>query len=561
MYSYTFEVKNIGKTSVPSVKVIDDFPSSIEVVKAGEGTGWRCMQNGQKMSCIYPQVLEAGKTAPLITVKAKIRENTPSGTAIRNVAAVCISDPSKPVDDPSQCMPDRNECKPGDKDYNPITKTCDPATVIPKDGLKIKKYAGNKDGQISSDALQVNPGDNFTYTYRVTTSGNKPQTQVTVTDTFPLGVEVTGFKNIPANWTCNYGSKIVDGKKRSTTICQTPTMAAETTVDIIVNARMLTEIEKLVSAGTLTLGLRNIAYICSEETPGVNPSGNNPVCEPKCVDPNNPKCTPPVPPEECSPIPGHPLYDPACIIPSSGLDLAIKKYINTSDAQPGSPVTMNTNTEFDYILKVRVKSGTSTGVTTVKDVLPEGVKLNPNKKISGKNWNCSVNNKTIICTSTDKISAGNSFSDIVVPAIFTESGVSTEVRNDATVYNPNEENSCHNNNKEISGNEKTCEKDPDNTDPAVVKTPGGGGGNNSDPYATILCIQDLAVLKEYTSSTLCRVDWDAERDAAKKYAGGCVPTRSSDYHNLKNDATIRENIQKACTKKPTVPTGPGGGGG
>ena len=161
-------------------------------------------------------------------------------------------------------------------------------------------------------------------------------------------------------------------------------------------------------------------------------------------------------------------------------DLTIKKYIGTNDAQPHAPVTLSTNATFDYVLRVQnVSSLTETGLTTVKDVLPAGVTQNGTP--SGANWTCSYAGNTLTCTTTQEIAAGAYFSDITVPVKVT-AGANSTVRNDATVHNPNELNTCYTDNRMPTGAEQSCEKDPNNTDPAVFTIGGGGGGGGYTFY-------------------------------------------------------------------------------
>ena len=67
--------------------------------------------------------------------------------------------------------------------------------------------------------------------------------------------------------------------------------------------------------------LQNVVYICEEKLPDGKP---NPACTETPPPPPKPNCEE-LPPEERA-------KDPACVIVSS-FDLALKKYINSDDAQ------------------------------------------------------------------------------------------------------------------------------------------------------------------------------------------------------------------------------------
>lgn len=511
-----------------------------------------------------PLVANSGKYT--VTIPVKIANNVEANISLQNMVYICadgvnitdnsgknicetvttpdcrtnVNDPKcVPTPPPTKCTPENNPYK-------------DPACITVDGGseLKIKKYAGNKDGQNSNDAYFVNIGEDFTYTYNVTLSGSSDQNNVTVSDRFPQGVIVTGFKTIPQGWTCKNGTITDSGRTYSTVVCQTANMKANTAVSIVVNS-------KLTSAEN-TLPKRNIAYVCSTETTGTN-INNTPACNPTCTDPNNPTCTPNRDPGICSDIPSHPNYDPACIVPQKSLDLSIKKYIDSDDAQ--TAISKSTSSTFNYRMVVKVESGTATGTTTVKDVLPVGIE--PTSSATGSNWTCNIDNRTLTCTTTHTVNEGGYFPEIILPVKVTASA-GTEVRNDATVHNPNENpnTSCHTNNGNITGNEKSCEKDPKNTDPAIFKVPNNPTPPSSSTWQTIMCVNDVAVIKSYNSQSSCQEDWSSVSDSKKKYSKGCLE-KAGETEGLLN--AERSQIQASCKTTPpttpSTPTGPGGGGG
>lgn len=114
--------------------------------------------------------------------------------------------------------------------------------------------------------------------------------------------------------------------------------------------------------------MQNVVYACAANNPN-NPTGPGGVDV--CNIPNPP---PPPPPGQCDQTNPNSLKDPACIIvPKTGFDLAIKKYVDSisQDAQPGTPVSVSTNQLVNYIIRVsNLGPATATGTTTVRDILP-----------------------------------------------------------------------------------------------------------------------------------------------------------------------------------------------
>lgn len=567
-YYYVFE--NTENFAVNNVTLQDVFPSyltfnwqikvvdknNVDVTNDFSFYQWKINVDEKShitLKAVKKTSLVANSGKYIVTVPVKIDSDAPLNISLQNMVYICADGVvSKDSDWRDVCKPTIPGCETNPNDPRclptpPPTKCTpennpykDPACVIVTNdnNLTIKKFAWNKDGQNSSDALSVDLNKEFNYTYRVTLTGSVDKNNVTVTDKFPEGVIVTGFKTIPSGWTCKNG-KVWN---TDTVVCSTSKMTKNTTVDIVVNAKL--------SFAKDASPKRNIAYVCADNTPSNDIDGNV-ACTPKCVDPNNPSCVPPREPGICSDIPSSPNYDPACIVPSNLFDLSIKKYIDEYDAQ--TAIQKSQSSTFNYKINVKVESGKSIGTTTVKDVLPAGIEMTSNPQ--WENWTCSVNWRTVTCTSDLSLEAGKKFPTITIPVKITATSGS-EVRNDATVYNPNEVNSCHNNNKEITGSEKSCEKDPKNTDPAIFRVPGwSNGGSNS--YKTMICVDDLAVIKSYPNQNTCLDEWNST-SSNKRYSGGCLQS-AGETDSLLNQE--RDSIQKVCKKTPTTPTGPGGSGG
>ncbi len=97
---------------------------------------------------------------------------------------------------------------------------------------------------------------------------------------------------------------------------------------------------------------------------------------------------------------------------------------------------------------------------------------------TGTNWSCTYSGVTLTCTTTQVVASGAVYTDITVPVRVTATA-GQGVTNYAVVHNPNESGPCHTDGRMPSGDESSCQRDPKNTDPAVIQVPGGGGGGAS----------------------------------------------------------------------------------
>ena len=432
-------------------------------------------------------------------------------------------------DEGEQCDPN----DPSKKGWGP--GGCDPLTCQPKQSsnLTIKKYVNGHDAQTAADAVPVMPNEEYTYTFVVKNETNVDAKGAKVTDTLPSDIEVLS-KATGTDWDCTQNGQTMTCRYNKTI------KAGETAPTISLKVKLKT----VITNGKV---VRNVAGVCE-----LDPS--KPLNDPTCVDTR----------DECKPgdINYNPITktcDPATVV-VGGLDLSIKKYVDSDDAQPGSPVSKRNNDTFNYVIKVKVENGKTSGTTTVKDILPTKIETTGNA--TGNGWTCNYSGKTLTCTSTAEVSAGSYFPDIIVPVKLVNTGSNEIIRNDATVHNPNEKpNSCYDDNRMPNGGEQSCQKDPKNTDPAVVKTPGGGGGN-PDTYIAAMCEGDVAVVKTYSSLYSCEIGIQGISDSRKK-------TSCQRYTSSTQLDDLRE-IAKKMTKDychtgpyippPTTPPGPGGGG-
>lgn len=420
--------------------------------------------------------------------------------------------------------------------YKPTTPT----------DITIKKYAKTitTTGDSETAPVQIALGETFNYYYVFENTNTTAINNVVIKDTFPEYLSYTGNiivtnpqgQDVTSDWTITKGA--YPGTTRITLLLKKktplPANSGKYTVTIPVT---------LAANAPTTNSMRNVAYICGDGTTPVTGPGGEPICGN-----DNP---PPPPNQPCTPE-NNPHKDPACIIPTAptGMDLAIKKYIGTNDAQVGAPVTQNTGDAINYILRVQnVGSVTATGTTTVRDILPAGVEMNGTA--TGPNWTITytTGSRLIEAVTTQQVASGAYFSDITVPVRVT-AGASSTVRNDATVHNPNETNPCYADNRMPTGNEQACTRDPRNTDPAVFVTPGPGGGGTS--YVGKKCVNNQATCVGYGSFDACIADLRAtDTDARNK----CYPSDSVGMNRCQNESLI------CSTGGGPGPNPPPGGGG
>ena len=517
-YAYTLRVSNPDDKTYTGAKVTDNMPAQVEIIGTPAGTDWACTVNGQLITCLYNKTVAPKATLPDITVKAKIRDNVANGTKIKNVAAVC--DPSKEVCEPT-------ECKPGDLNYDPKTRKCDPSVVeVDEKDLEIKKYVKtiNNVGDSQDAPVSVALGETFNYYYQFENLNSVAIKNVEIKDTFPEYLSHTGNvlvkdasgKDVTGDWTITRNKKVfADGKEHIYLIMKKKT-------DLPANSGKYTVTVPVTISTTApaNTSLQNMVYICGDEITGTpkDPKGNS-----VCDNPNPPE--PPVP-GQCTPE-NNPYQDPACIEVDGEFDLAIKKYVDpvspSTDAQPGSPIAKNNNTDFNYVLRVQnVSSVSSSGTTTVKDQLPEKIASGATAP-SGSGWTCSYAGRVLTCTTTQTVSANQYFTDITVP-VRVSGSAGDEIRNDATVYNPNEKNGCYADNRMPAGSETSCAKDPKNTDPAVIRIPGGNTGSSA--YKILYCATTNIVMEtqsfDWTSCAAQRTEF-GKRLNSSQYTE-CIPT-------------------------------------
>jgi uncharacterized repeat protein (TIGR01451 family) len=179
--------------------------------------------------------------------------------------------------------------------------------------------------------------------------------------------------------------------------------------------------------------------------------------------------------------------DPAVILVTGDFDLSVKKYVKSDDIF----ARVNPTEDFDYnIIVTNNGTGSSTGATVVRDILPEPVVLQSGKLPSGNGWTCVENGnirREFTCTYNGAIAAKQVYPTITVPARVTNLTYRPAAYvNYAYVYNPYEAigKRCRSDggmpNPVLGGDngqtpKDVCNEDVRNFDPATVSPPNPNG--------------------------------------------------------------------------------------
>jgi uncharacterized repeat protein (TIGR01451 family) len=362
--------------------------------------------------------------------------------------------------------------------------------------LSIKKYIDYQHDAQPGSPVFMAPDARFNYVIRVTNEWPDSSTGVTtVKDTLPDGISLAGIPS-GQGWNCSTINRTITCTYDHT-IYTRPAYA-----EIVIPV----QVSSIVSGEAIAGSIQNNAVVHNpnEALPcyadNRMPTGNESVCT------NDPKNT-----------------DPAIIrvgVAPTGFDLSLKKYIGTGsvdaqpgvavsvstgapDAQPGSPLSVNTGDRISYLISV-TNSGpqASSGVTTVQDILPVGVTASGSA--TGVGWSCAYSGVTLTCTSSQVVGSGASYPLITVPVIVTATA-GQSVTNIAAVDNPNETNRCNTDGSMPVGAGASCNKDPNNSDPAVITIPGGGGGGGGRGASHVgkVCVNGVISCVFYNSITAC----------------------------------------------------------
>ncbi|MGH2709849.1 MAG: Ig-like domain-containing protein, partial [Actinomycetota bacterium] len=235
---YTLSVNNAGPSDASNLTVTDNLPPGTSFVSAS-GLGWTCNESSGVVTCTRAS-LAAGASAPDITLTV----TAPSaGGNITNSASVASS-----TADPSA----------------PNNSAAEQTTVTPSVDLALG---------IDDSPDPVDAGSNVDYTVTVTNNGPSDATNLTVTNTVPVG---TTFVSSSGNgWSCSESS--------GTVTCTRPALArfaSAPDITITVTAPP--------SAGTIT-DSASVSATESDPDPGNDSdSEDTAVQDPPPPPPNNP---------------------------------------------------------------------------------------------------------------------------------------------------------------------------------------------------------------------------------------------------------------------------------
>lgn len=106
----------------------------------------------------------------------------------------------------------------------------------------------------------------------------------------------------------------------------------------------------------------------------------------------------------CSDVPGHPHYDPACVIVGTPT-LAIKKYAKGQDAQVvGQQVTVALDEEYPYTFEVINTGSVPAKGAKVVDIFPDAITVV--RTGQGTDWSCTQQGQTMTCEYKKTINPG-----------------------------------------------------------------------------------------------------------------------------------------------------------
>jgi uncharacterized repeat protein (TIGR01451 family) len=211
--TYTLAVSNAGPSDATSVEVTDTLPAGVSFVSAS-GTGWSCGASMGVVTCTRATL--APGAAPDITLIVAVAPDT-RGT-LSNTASV------------SSAETDTNAGNNSDTADTAVNASADLAIVK------------------TDSPDPVVEGANLTYTLAVMNNGPSSATNVSVTDTLPVGVTFVSAGG--TGWTCN--------QSMGTVTCTRATLAPGAAPDITIVVMPPT-------AGSIS----NTASITATETDGV----------------------------------------------------------------------------------------------------------------------------------------------------------------------------------------------------------------------------------------------------------------------------------------------------
>ncbi|MBI5497899.1 MAG: DUF11 domain-containing protein [Deltaproteobacteria bacterium] len=169
--TYTVSIRNSGTANARNVVVTDPLAGALQFVSAGQGgtlTGSTVTWN----SAGFPALAAIAPSAAAVTVTltARVRTTTASGTLVSNQASVAATGVAAVLsDDPAL---------PGPRDPTVFRVVAQPHLVVTK--------------ALPAGAPRIaSPGDSITYQFSITNTGSATATGVTLRDELPFGVAFT----------------------------------------------------------------------------------------------------------------------------------------------------------------------------------------------------------------------------------------------------------------------------------------------------------------------------------------------------------------------------------
>ncbi|MEI2765233.1 MAG: LPXTG cell wall anchor domain-containing protein [Dermatophilaceae bacterium] len=204
-FPYTLTVRNIGLQDVSDgspVTLTDVLPDQLVYVSGPP----ECAADGQTVTCaLDPADLVAGGPGVQIVLQVQFRPGTPSGT-YTNLAYVDTPEdpaPEEPVCVPPNLAGARRALAAATDPANNVA--CDDTPVVTTYGLAVVKSGIEvaADGTRTPTDGVVDFGSTVAYEMAVEATGDAPQTNVTLTDTIPVGTAyVEGSAGCLAPDTC-----------------------------------------------------------------------------------------------------------------------------------------------------------------------------------------------------------------------------------------------------------------------------------------------------------------------------------------------------------------------
>jgi len=183
--TFTIEASNVGNATATSVQIKDTVPAGLTIT----GTSGSCATSGQVVTCNVGDIAQGASKSVTITLK--------------------VTDAACPSVDNKATVSAANE--PAGNTGNNTSNTVTLNVSCPQPDVKVTK---------SANKTSVNSGDSFTFTVDASNVGGSTAHNVTITDTIPNGLTITGTSascsTSGQKVTCNVGDIVAGGSKSIT---------------------------------------------------------------------------------------------------------------------------------------------------------------------------------------------------------------------------------------------------------------------------------------------------------------------------------------------------------